>query len=223
MAWSATSSFSSSIGSEGLAHGSKGGEVAKMKFSILTLSVMSLSSAFASSPEKPATESAVIGGGCFWCVEAVFENEPGVFSVTSGYAGGETPDPTYEQVCTGRTGHAEVVRIDFDPAITNYRKIIDLFWKAHDPTTLNRQGADVGTQYRSIILYDSEAQRATAEESQAAAQADFKAPIVTEIVPLKTFYPAEKYHQDFYANNPAHPYNQAVIRPKLEKLDKVKH
>jgi peptide-methionine (S)-S-oxide reductase len=140
--------------------------------------------------------------------------------VTSGYAGGEVEKPTYEEVSTGRTGHAEVIQIEFDPSKVSYEQIIDLFWKAHDPTTLNRQGADVGTQYRSIILYENEAQKAAAEKSKGVAQAQFKNPIVTEIVPLQVFYPAETYHQDFYDKNPNYPYSQAVIAPKLEKLRK---
>ena len=131
------------------------------------------------------------------------------------------PNPTYEQVCTGRTGHAEVVQIEFEIDKISYEQIIDLFWKAHDPTTLNRQGGDTGTQYRSIILYENEAQRAIAERSKSAAQALFKDPIVTEIEPLKAFYRAEKYHQDFYENNPNYPYSRAIIRPKLEKLQKT--
>ena len=160
------------------------------------------------------------GGGCFWCVEAVYETVPGILGVTSGYAGGNEPNPTYDQVCSGRTGHAEVVQIAFDPEKISYDQVIDLFWKAHDPTTLNRQGADAGTQYRSIILYSGDGEKAAAEKSKAAAQGQFKDPIVTEIVPLTTFYPAEKYHQDFYQNNPSHPYNQAVTRPKVEKFQK---
>jgi peptide-methionine (S)-S-oxide reductase len=167
------------------------------------------------------TEKATLGGGCFWCVEAVYERLPGVLSVTSGYAGGQTPDPTYEQIGTGRTGHAEVVQIEYDPEKISYEKIIDLFWQAHDPTTLNRQGADVGTQYRSIILTADHAQKKIAEESKSRAQGEFRSPIVTEIVPLETFYPAEDYHQDFYRQNPLHPYNLAVIRPKLKKLEGV--
>lgn len=162
-------------------------------------------------------ELATVGGGCFWCVEAVYQTVPGIQSVISGYAGGAVPNPTYEQVCSGRTGHAEVVQIAFDPEKISYEKVVDLFWDAHDPTTLNRQGSDTGTQYRSIILYADDTQKAAAEKSKAAAQSEFKSPIVTEIVPLTTFYPAEKYHQDFYENNPAHPYNQAVTRPKVEK------
>jgi peptide-methionine (S)-S-oxide reductase len=141
---------------------------------------------------------ATVGGGCFWCVEAVYQTVPGILRVTSGYAGGNVANPTYEQVCTGRTGHAEVVQVEFDPAKISYRQVIDLFWQAHDPTTPNRQGADVGPQYRSIILYENEAEKTAAESSKLEAQAHFKDPIVTEIVPLKTFYPAEKYHQDFY-------------------------
>jgi peptide-methionine (S)-S-oxide reductase len=166
------------------------------------------------------TNRALVGGGCFWCVEAVYQTVPGILGVTSGYAGGKTANPTYEEVSTGRTGHAEVVQIDFDPGKISYEQVIDLFWKAHDPTTLNRQGADVGTQYRSIILYENEAQKAAAEKSKAAAQAHFKNPIVTEIVPLQAFYRAETYHQDFYDKNPNYPYSQAVITPKLEKLRK---
>ena len=169
---------------------------------------------------EPARETAVFGGGCFWCVEAVYEKLPGIIEVTSGYAGGTVENPTYEQVCSGKTGHAEVVRITFDPAAISYRTLVDLFWKAHDPTTKNRQGADVGTQYRSAIFYSGESQRADAEASKAAAQAHFSHPITTEISPLTTFYPAEKYHQDFYRQNPDHPYNRAVIAPKLEKFEK---
>ncbi len=161
---------------------------------------------------------AVLGGGCFWCVEAVYEGLPGINSVVSGYAGGTVQDPTYEAVTSGRTGHAEVVKIGYDPSVITYREILDWFWKAHDPTTLNRQGADVGTQYRSIILPTTDTERADAEASKEAAQSSFKDPIVTEIVPLETFYLAETYHQDFYERNPNHPYNRAVIQPKLEKL-----
>ncbi len=170
-------------------------------------------------PQPVKTETATLGGGCFWCVEAVYERVPGILSVTSGYAGGTTANPTYEQVCTGKTGHAEVVQIEFDPSKISYEKIIDFFWDAHDPTTLNRQGADTGTQYRSIILTESDEQARIASESKDRAQSKLKSPIVTEIVSLEEFYPAESYHQDFSRNNPAHPYNIAVIRPKLQKLD----
>ena len=168
--------------------------------------------------EPMKTEKATLGGGCFWCVEAAFETLPGILAVTSGYAGGQTENPTYEDICTGRTGHAEVVQIEYDPAKISYERIVDLFWEAHDPTTLNRQGADTGTQYRSIILTADDAQKKIAEESKARAQAKFKSPIVTEIVPLEKFYPAEDYHQDFYRENPMHPYNLAVTRPKLKKF-----
>ena len=169
--------------------------------------------------EPMKTEKATLGGGCFWCVEAVYERLPGILSVTSGYAGGQTENPTYEQIGTGKTGHAEVVQIEYDPEKISYQKIIDLFWDAHDPTTLNRQGADVGTQYRSIILTANDDEARIAKESRDRAQGEFKSPIVTEIVQLETFYPAEDYHQNFYRENPMHPYNLAVIRPKLQKLD----
>ncbi len=199
--------------------GERGGCFAKLKAWIF----VSFLVAFASmNAEETKTGRVFVGGGCFWCVEAVYQTVPGILSATSGYAGGKVPNPTYEQVSTGRTGHAEVVQIEFDPARISYEQVIDLFWKAHDPTTLNRQGADVGTQYRSIILYENEEQKAAAEKSKAAAQAQFKSPIVTEIVPLQAFYPAETYHQDFYDKNPDYPYSQAVIAPKLEKLRKSK-
>jgi peptide-methionine (S)-S-oxide reductase len=145
---------------------------------------------------------------------------PGVKSVTSGYAGGNTQNPTYEQICQGDTGHAEVIQIGFDPAITSYEKVIATFWEAHDPTTLNRQGNDVGTQYRSIILYHSAAQKEAAEKSKAEAQRNFSDRIVTEIVPLKKFYKAEDSHQNFYRTNPNQGYCRAVIRPKVEKFEK---
>ena len=166
------------------------------------------------------TETATFGGGCFWCMEAEFQRVPGVISVESGFAGGHTENPTYEDVCTGQTGHAEVTQITFDPQKVSYEKLLDYFWDAHDPTTLNRQGADVGTQYRSVILYSSEAQKAAAEKSKAEAQKRFKDPIVTQIVPLKKFYKAEDYHQDYYNNNSNAPYCQVVIRPKLQKFEK---
>ena len=168
------------------------------------------------------TESATFGGGCFWCMEAVFERLPGVKSVASGFAGGHTANPTYEQVCAGDTGHAEVTQIEFDPAKISYEKLLDVFWQAHDPTTLNRQGVDEGTQYRSIIFYHSEAQKLAAEKSKAGAQKNFKHPIVTEIVLFTKFYPAENYHQGFYDNNTSYGYCQVVIAPKLEKLERQK-
>jgi len=185
-----------------------------LRFIVLFLAVATVRA----ESENMNTQTAILGGGCFWCVEAVYERLPGVISVTSGYAGGQTEKPTYEDICTGKTGHAEVVKIEYDPEKISYDKIIDLFWDAHDPTTLNRQGADVGTQYRSIILTQNEEEARIAKESKERAQAGFKSPIVTEIVALEKFYPAEDYHQDFYRENPMHPYNLAVIRPKLQKL-----
>jgi len=182
---------------------------------LLALSMTHLSS-HADSTSTPAR--ATFGGGCFWCTEAVFETEPGVKSVISGYAGGHVKNPTYRQVCAGTTGHAEVIQIEFDPAIVTFGRLLELFWDAHDPTTLNRQGADEGTQYRSIILFHDEAQRVEAEKSKAAAQARFKDPIVTEITALGDFYAAERDHQDYFRNNRAAPYCRAVIAPKLKKL-----
>ncbi len=166
------------------------------------------------------TELATLGAGCFWCVEAVFKMLPGVKNVASGYAGGKTDNPTYKEVCAGDTGHAEVIQVEFDPSAISYEKILETFWEAHDPTTLNRQGADEGTQYRSVIFYHSGAQKTAAEKSKAAAQKDFKKPIVTEIVPLTKFYKAEGYHQDYYQNNPNQPYCRIVIKPKVEKFEK---
>jgi peptide-methionine (S)-S-oxide reductase len=168
------------------------------------------------------TEIADLGGGCFWCMEAVFERLPGVISVTSGFAGGHTQNPTYREVCTETTGHAEVTEIEFDPAKISYDKLLEVFWQAHDPTTLNRQGADEGTSYRSIILYRTEKQKLLAEKSMIEAQKNFHNPIVTEIVPLKKFYKAEDYHQQYYDNNPDQGYCRVVIAPKLEKLEKKK-
>jgi peptide-methionine (S)-S-oxide reductase len=165
-----------------------------------------------------ATEIATLGGGCFWCLEAVYNRIDGVKAVVSGYAGGQKENPTYEEVCSGTTGHAEVVQIHFDPQLISYEEILELFWKAHDPTTLNRQGADVGSQYRSIILYNNEAQGKAAERSKTKAAKIFSEPIVTEIAPLTDFYRAESYHQDYYRNNPHAGYCSFVIRPKLQKL-----
>ncbi len=181
-----------------------------------------LATAQTNSMEKSShsTETATLGGGCFWCTEAIFKMVPGVKSVASGYAGGTKENPTYKEVCTGTTGHAEVIQVEFDPQVVSYDKILDTFWQAHDPTTLNRQGADSGTQYRSIILYNSQAQKVAAEKSKAEAQKHFDKPIVTEIVPLKKFYKAEGYHQDYYQLNPNQPYCRFVIQPKVEKFEK---
>lgn len=165
-------------------------------------------------------ETATLGGGCFWCTEAIYQMLPGVKSVTSGYAGGTTENPTYKEVCSGTTGHAEVIQIAYDPKQVSYEKILETFWDAHDPTTLNSQGNDHGTQYRSVILYSSDAQKSAAEKSKAEAQKRFIKPIVTEIVPLKKFYKAEGYHQDYYRSNPDQPYCRAIIQPKVEKFEK---
>lgn len=166
------------------------------------------------------SEFAYVGGGCFWCTEAAYELLPGVKAAVSGYAGGKTRNPTYEEVCTGTTGHAELIRIEYDPSVITYRQIIDFFWEVHDPTTLNRQGADRGTQYRSIIFTTDEKQRAEAQASLAAAQPAWGGKIVTEIVPLEKFYVAEEYHQDYFRKNPSAGYCQVVIKPKVEKLKK---
>jgi peptide-methionine (S)-S-oxide reductase len=164
------------------------------------------------------TELATLGGGCFWCLDAAFRRVEGVASVVSGYAGGHRADPTYEQVCSGSTGHAEVVQVEFDPQTLPYADVLDVFWAIHDPTSLNRQGADVGTQYRSIILYHDDGQKRIAESSRDAVRQLWSRPVVTEIVPLDVFYPAEEYHQDYYARNPEQGYCQVVINPKLAKL-----
>jgi len=166
------------------------------------------------------TETATLGGGCYWCTEAIYQMLTGVKSVTSGFAGGTKENPTYEEVCTGKTGHAEVIQVEYDPKVISYDKILETFWEAHDPTTLNRQGHDTGTQYRSIILYSSEAQKLAAEKSKVEAQKHFRDPIVTQIVPLEKFYKAKLDHQNFYRNNPNQPYCRAVIKPKVEKFEK---
>ncbi len=163
-------------------------------------------------------DTATFGAGCFWCVEAVFQRLDGVQSVTAGYAGGTTPNPTYEEVCTGNTGHAEVAQITFDPSKISYEKLLDVFWEAHDPTTLNRQGADVGTQYRSVIFYSDEQQKLAAEKSKQEAAKKFSDPIVTVIQPLDHFYRAENYHQQYFNNHQNAPYCRFVIKPKLDKL-----
>lgn len=165
---------------------------------------------------------ATLAGGCFWCMEAVYKRISGVVSVTSGYAGGQDPNPTYKEVCTGRTGHAEAIQIAYDPTVISYEQILDLFWEAHDPTTLNRQGADVGTQYRSAIFYHNEEQKQKAQESKKKAQEKFADPIVTEITELDSFYPAEEYHQDYFDLNPQAGYCRVVIEPKLKKLGLVR-
>ncbi|MDR0533423.1 MAG: peptide-methionine (S)-S-oxide reductase MsrA [Verrucomicrobiales bacterium] len=168
------------------------------------------------------TETITLGTGCFWCSEAVFERVPGVISAVSGYSGGTVANPSYEQVCSGNTGHAECVQVTFDSAKTSLEKILAVFWEAHDPTTLNRQGADIGTQYRSVIFYRDEQQKQIAEKSKATAQKEFTRPIVTEITPFKDFYKAEDYHQEYFKLNGRAPYCQFVIAPKVKKLEQEK-
>lgn len=166
------------------------------------------------------TRSAVLGGGCFWCTEAVFSRLQGVLKVTPGYAGGSTGKPTYEQVCSGTTGHAEVIKVDYDPSIISFTGLLDVFFHAHDPTTANRQGNDHGTQYRSIILYSDEEQKSLAERciGELNKSTEFKEPLVTEVKPLTVFYAAEGYHHDYYENNSGQPYCRMVIKPKLDKF-----
>lgn len=168
------------------------------------------------------TEIAVFGGGCFWCTEAVFQMLRGVKSVMPGYAGGTTQNPTYEEVSTGTTGHAEVTRVEYDPREISYRNLLTVFFGSHDPTTLNRQGNDVGTQYRSAVFYTTEEQRKEAEAmiEEINASSPNGGEVVTEVVPLDTFYEAENYHRDYYKNNPQNPYCQVIINPKLEKVQK---
>lgn len=159
-----------------------------------------------------------LGGGCFWCIEAVYTRINGVLSARSGYAGGHVENPTYEQVCTGSTGHAEVVQVEFDENLVSFDEILNVFWKAHDPTTKDRQGADVGPQYRSVIFYETDEQRRIAERSREAVAATLKKPVVTEIEQLEKFYEAESYHQDYFEKNPAAGYCRVVIQPKLKKM-----
>jgi peptide-methionine (S)-S-oxide reductase len=168
----------------------------------------------------PKAESATLGGGCFWCIEAVYDELRGVERVISGYAGGSVPNPTYEQVCSGRTGHAEVVQVAFDPQIISFREILDVFFTIHDPTTPNRQGADVGTQYRSAIFTQSPEQERIAREviAETNAAGIWRAPIVTQVEPLERFYPAEGYHQNYFERNEYQPYCQIVIAPKVAKV-----
>ncbi len=199
-----------------------------MKFpAIITLLMSAFLSAAASAADSPAsksapakTEEAILGGGCFWCTEGCYLPVKGVIKVISGYSGGHVENPTYEQVCTKKTGHAEVVKIIFDPAVVSYKDLVDLFWYAHDPTTLNRQGNDVGPQYRSVIYYVNDEQKKIAEASKAAHASEYLTPIVTEIAPLKNFYAAEDYHQDFANKNPNQGYVCAVVKPKVEKFTK---
>ena len=197
-----------------------------MKLFLAALALLCLMSSNAPAADPAKTEKATFGGGCFWCTEGCFQQVPGVSKIVSGYAGGTMKNPTYHDVCTGETGHAEVVQVTFDPAKVSYKDLVDLFWYMHDPTTLNRQGHDSGTQYRSIILTSSEAQKKDAEASLAAHQKEYDNHIVTEIKPLKEFYPAEDYHQNFANQNPEQGYVCAVVKPKIahfkEKLAEIK-
>ena len=205
--------------------------IAQMLLKSLLLGSLVLSSALKgtanmSKPENQTVafsqgkEVVTLGGGCFWCIEAVFEELNGVEQVESGYSGGWVDDPTYEQVCTGTTGHAEVVQVTFDPKIISLKKILEVFFTVHDPTTLDRQGADIGTQYRSVIFYRSEEQNTLAEEVIREIQKAklWKAPIVTELVPFKAFYKAEDYHQEYYKKNPGQAYCRIIIEPKIKKF-----
>ncbi|TXI82592.1 MAG: peptide-methionine (S)-S-oxide reductase MsrA [Crocinitomicaceae bacterium] len=195
----------------------------------LTVSLSSCASDVAELPKndvkkgKVANDTITLGGGCYWCVEAVYERLDGVVDVYSGFSGGSIENPTYEQVCTGRTGHAEVVQIAFDSTLTSVKDILEVFFMVHDPTTLNKQGHDVGTQYRSVIFYHSDEQKAIAKEVIAALEKEkvFNAPIVTAVQPMTVFYEAEDYHQDYYEKNPDQSYCQLVVRPKVEKFEKV--
>ena len=173
-------------------------------------------------------QKALLGGGCFWCIEAVYNRVKGVASAVSGYAGGERPNPTYRDICTGTTGHAEVVEITFDADVISFREILDIFWVIHNPTTLNAQGADRGTQYRSVIYYYNEEQKADAIASAQAIQSEFRDPLVTELSAAPEFFEAEAYHQDYYSLNSSQGYCQAVIAPKLQKFmttfsDRIEH
>jgi peptide-methionine (S)-S-oxide reductase len=171
--------------------------------------------------QQSTSETAILGGGCFWCLEAVYLEARGVIRVESGYMGGPTASPTYEQVCAGTTGHAEVVRLEFDPSVISYRDILEIFFTIHDPTTLNRQGNDVGTQYRSVIFFTSPEQEATARKVMAEMAAVWDAPIVTQLLPLDTWYKAEDYHQNYFAQHPLQGYCAFVVAPKVAKFRKT--
>jgi peptide-methionine (S)-S-oxide reductase len=189
------------------------------------LSAMPSAAEDAPLPEKsgPNKALATFGGGCFWCTEAVYDLTEGVHAAVSGYAGGATVNPTYEAVCTGQTGHAEVVQVEYDPSVISYEKLLEIFFRTHDPTTLNQQGADVGTQYRSVIYYHDDEQKQIAERVKTALKASgaFSKPIVTEISPIETFYPAEEYHQEYFAKNPNQGYCRMVVGPKVAKYRKA--
>ena len=224
-----------------IAHPSRRGSTLRMRLLMVLMGILGVGSfrmidpipaaaedAKKASPSTPAKavdglEKATFGSGCFWCTEAVFQQLKGVKSVVSGYSGGKTKNPTYEEVCTGNSGHAEVIQVTYDPKIVSYPELLEVFWKTHDPTTLNQQGADRGTQYRSVIFFHNEPQQKLADEylKKLDASGVFDAPIVTEISPLKEFYPGEKYHQNYFRNNPDNPYCTAVIKRKVAKFRAV--
>lgn len=187
------------------------------------VAILLFSLATMTNAQNKSKAEAVFGAGCFWCVEAVFQELKGVESVESGYMGGTVDNPTYQEVCTGRTGHAEVAKITYDPNVVSFKELLEVFWKTHDPTTLNQQGADVGTQYRSAIFYMNEEQKELAEKYKKRLNESgaFSAPIVTEITKASIFYPAENYHQDYYSLNPNQGYCRYVIQPKVEKFRKA--
>jgi peptide-methionine (S)-S-oxide reductase len=198
-----------------------------LRKSFLTICMVVLSLPFVQAkspkPAKPGIQTVTFGMGCFWCSEAIFIRLKGVVKVQSGFSGGTVKNPSYEDVCTGETGHAEVVQVDYDPSVITYTDLLEVFWKMHDPTTLNRQGEDVGTQYRSVIFYRTPEQKAEAEKYKAELnrQKVYPHPIVTEIVPFKAFYKAEDYHQNYFALNGKKPYCRLVIQPKVDKLEQV--
>ena len=194
--------------------------IGRSLFIALIASIIRAEDSMNASEQQPGTETATLAGGCFWCTEAVFQSLDGVVNVTPGYTGGHVKDPSYEQVCAGNTGHAEALRIKYDPSKVRFEELLDLFWQAHDPTQLNRQGADIGTQYRSAIFYHGEAQKKAAEESirKLAASKTYPGKIVTTLEPAGTFYEAEDYHLNYYRRNANAPYCVFVIRPKMKKL-----
>lgn len=194
--------------------------IATALLGICSIFVLFFTSPVTTMSDVKSSNSAVLGGGCFWCIEAVFQGFNGILKIESGYAGGRIPNPTYERVSTGASGHAEVIRLEFDPTVISYRDILTVFFHAHDPTTKDRQGADVGTQYRSVVFYNSEEQKTAAEEVRKGIEVEgvWSAPLVTEISPLPEFYRAEDYHQDYYNQNKSKPYCSLVIAPKLKKV-----
>jgi len=190
---------------------------------IAMVCIVAIQLSLSAKPKPPVTEKATFGMGCFWCSEAIFQRLKGVTKVESGYAGGTVKNPTYEEVCTGNTGHAEVIQVTFQPGVISYTELLEIFWKMHDPTTLNRQGADEGTQYRSVIFYHNPQQKALAEayKTELNKQKVYPNPIVTIVSPYKNFYVAENYHQSYFKLNSSLPYCRMVIQPKVDKLEKV--